>query len=389
VGLPNNLYRMSFVRHLDLRTALTKKSHFLFGPRGVGKTTLIRETLADDYQVISLLRSHDRIRLIEDPSHLRRMLLPKKQGVVIDEIQKVPELLDEVQDLIEEQKIRFLLTGSSARKLKRHSANLLGGRARVLEMFGVTHAESPTIPLEWKLQYGSLPAVLSSDDPWDDLKAYADTYLKEEIEEEAAVRNLGQFVRFLKVAALQSGQLLNYAAVSSDSGVSETTVRAYFEILKDTLIGTLLEPWRESKKRKAIQTAKFFFFDPGVQAALIDRQTLHRESVEFGTALEHWVLHELRAYRSIHRTHASLTYWRSTAGHEVDFCLGDRVAIEVKSTRRLTERHFHGLKALREEKIFKRFVMVSFDATTRRWDEHFECWPVEEFLIALSEGEFV
>lgn len=379
---------MEFKRALNLRSAINAKSHFLFGPRGVGKTTLIRETLAADFQVISLLRSQDRLRLLEDPSHLRRMIDLKKKGVVIDEIQKVPELLDEIQDLIEEEKIKFLLTGSSARKLKRHAANLLGGRARVLEMYGVTHCESPNIPIDSKLKWGSLPAVLLSEDPWEDLKAYTDTYLKEEIEEEAAVRNLGQFLRFLKVAAIQSSQLLNYAAVSSDAGVPETTVRAYFEILKDTLIGIPLEPWNLSRKRKAIQTVKFFIFDPGVQRALLDQKELNRNSNEFGVALEHWIFHELRSYRSYQRTHEPITFWRSTAQHEVDFCLGDRVAIEVKGTRRLTERHFHGLKALKEEGIFKRLVMVSFDQSVRRWEGGFECYPVEEFLIALSEGEF-
>ena len=379
---------MKFNRLLDLKEAMKSKSHFLFGPRGVGKTTLIRETLTDNFQIISLLRSEDRIRLLENPSHLRRMIAPMKSGIVIDEIQKIPDLLDEVQDLIEEQKIKFLLTGSSARKLKRQSANLLGGRARVLELFGVTHRESESIPIEKKLQWGSLPAVLLSDNPWEDLKAYTDTYLKEEIEEEAAVRNLGQFVRFLKVAALQSGELLNYAAVASDAGAPETTVRAYFEILKDTLIGYLLEPWRESKKRKAIQTAKFYLFDSGIQRALLDQKNLERNSSQFGTALENWILHELRARRSYGRTHVPLTFWRSTAQHEVDFCLGDEIAIEVKSTQRLTPRHFHGLQALKEEKVFKRYVMVSFDISTRQWEGGIECFPIEEFLLGISQGEF-
>jgi uncharacterized protein len=377
-----------YKRHLDLPKALRSKSHFLFGPRGVGKTTLIRQTLGEDYQVISLLRAQERIRLLEDPSYLRKMLLPGKKNVVIDEIQKVPQLLDEVHDLIEEQKIRFLLTGSSARKLKRQSANLLAGRARVLEMYGLTHAEAPEIPLFKKLQWGSLPGILLSNDPWDDLKAYTDTYLKEEIEEEAAVRNLGQFLRFLKIAALHSGELLNYAAVSSDSGVAETTVRGYFEILKDTLIGTHLEPWRESKKRKAIRTAKFYLFDPGVQAALVDRKVLNGQSSEFGTALEHWIFHELRSYRSYRRTHWPISYWRSTAGHEVDFCLGDKIAIEVKSTERLNHRHFRGLLALKEEKIFKRYVMISFDQQTRQWEGGIECFTVEDFLMVLAAGEF-
>jgi predicted AAA+ superfamily ATPase len=379
---------MAFKRLLDLKKIMVSKSHFLFGPRGVGKTTLIRETLRDDFQVISLLRSEERIRLIENPSEIRKLIQKNQKKVVIDEIQKIPDLLNEVQDLIEEDKIKFLLTGSSARKLKRQSANLLGGRARVIEMYGVTHSESPEIPLEYKLQYGGLPGIITSDDPWQDLKAYADTYLKEEIEEEAAVRNLGQFLRFLKTAALCSGQLLNYARVASDSGVPETTVRAYFEILLDTLIGTHLEPWKESKKRKAIQTVKFYFFDCGVRAALIDQKSLNRNSTDFGTALEHWILHELRCYRSYQRTHQPITFWRSTADHEVDFCLGNEIAIEVKSTQRLGDSHFKGLIALKEEKIFKRFIMISFDRATKKWGHGIECFTVEAFIQALWRGEF-
>ena len=376
---------MEFSRLLDLRAALTKKSHFLFGPRGVGKTTLIRSELSRDFQIISLLRGGERLRLLENPSHLRRMLLPGKKGVVIDEIQKVPALLDEVHDLIEEEGIRFLLTGSSARKLKRESANLLAGRARVLEMYGLIHAECPEVPLDIKLRFGSLPGVVLSEEPWEDLKAYTDTYLKEEIEE-GAVRNLGQFFRFLKVAAMQSGELLNYASVASDAGVAETTVRSYFDILKDTLLGAPLEPWRESKKRKAIQTVKFYLFDAGVRASLLDRRELVPGTPEYGAALEHWILHELRAVRSIRRTHWPIHYWRSTAGHEVDFCLGEETAIEVKGTSRLTEKHFRGLRALQEEKVFKKYIMVSQDRTTRRWEGGIECWPVEECLLALAQG---
>ena len=293
-----------------------------------------------------------------------------------------------MQDLIEEKKIKFLLTGSSARKLKRNSANLLGGRARVVEMSGLTHFESKNIPIEQKLHYGSLPSVLLSNEPWQDLKAYTDTYLKEEIEEEAAVRNLGQFVRFLKVAAIQSGQLLNYAAVSSDCGVPETTVRNYFQILVDTLIGGTLEPWKLSKKRKAIQTAKFFLFDPGVRHAIVDLKELSRGSNDFGTALEHWIYHELKTHVSYSRLHIPITYWRSTAQHEVDFCLGDKIAIEVKSTSHLNEKHFKGHRALIEEKVFKRYIMVSFDSQIKKWDKKIECYLIDDFLLALSQGEF-
>ncbi len=379
---------MILPRLLTLNDKLDKKSHFLLGPRAVGKTTLIHQSLGTDYQIINLLRSETRLRLLQNPGDLRLMIDRTKKGIVLDEIQKVPELLDEVHDLIEREHIRFLLTGSSARKLRRVSANLLAGRARKLEMFGLVHAECPTIPLEKKLAYGSLPSVLLSDDPWSELKAYTDLYLKEEIEEEAAVRNLGRFTRFLKVSALQSGQLLNYAHVASDTGISETTVRAYFQILKDTLIGHFLEPWRESKKRKAIQTAKFYYFDSGVQASLLDRKELNRNSSEFGNALEHWMFHELRSHQSYSQTYEPISYWRSTAGHEVDFCIGDRIALETKSTQRLAERDFKGLRALQEEKVFRRHIMVSFDSQIKSWTGGIECYDMTSFLTALHRGEF-
>lgn len=392
-------------RKINLRQALEKKSHFLFGPRGVGKSTHIRESLPSNVQIISLLGAEERIRLTENPAYLSQMIgdyrdvRDGKQVIVIDEIQKIPALLDEVHALIESHGIHFLLTGSSAKKLKRSAANLLAGRAWLLEMYGFIHAETPEIPLLRKLQYGSLPSVLLSDYPWEELKAYADTYLKEEIEGEATVRNLGQFVRFLKVAGIVSGQIINYASVARDASVTESTVRRYFEILIDSLLGVQVDPWRESKKRKAIKTSKFYLFDTGVLGVILDRRQLNRASNEFGVALEHWVLHELRAIRSIRRTHWNITYWRSTSGLEVDFCLDEKTAIEVKATERLTERDFKGLKALAEEGVFRRYVMVSFDKTTKKWigkgyvpngtqSLTIECWYIEDFLLALCKGEF-
>lgn len=355
---------MGIDRTLQLGSLLEKKSFFLFGPRSTGKTTLLRDQLSGRALFIDLLKSQTRIRLLSRPQDLGSMIQAgdhPSQWIIIDEIQKVPDLLDEVHSLIEDG-FRFLLTGSSARKLMRTSANLLGGRARVTHLFPLTsHELKERFELERYLLWGGLPSIYFSNEPNEDLIAYADVYLREEIEQEAQVRNLGAFTRFLKGAAIQNGQLLNFAAVASDAMVSESTVRNYYQILKDTLIGDFLEPWRESKKRKAVSTVKFYFFDPGVVHALREVRDLPRNSELFGSAFEQLIYMELRAYLGYRRKHLPLRFWRSINGQEVDFLIDDQVAIEAKATERVLPRHLAGLRALREERQFKSMIVVSQD----------------------------
>ncbi len=360
---------MMFKRKLDLNALLEKKSHFLFGPRGTGKSTLIKQNLSSDILVINLLESQTRIRLLQNPQELESLITPHNpRAVVIDEIQKVPELLDEVHRLIEDKKIRFLLTGSSARKLKRTSSNLLGGRARIANLFPLTYSEIPQFDLTRYLNSGGLPFIYSSEEPYEDLIAYVDAYLNEEIEQEAQVRNLGKFARFLKCAALSNAEQINYANIASDAMVSESTVRNHYLILKDTLIGDLLEPWKESKKRKAIQTPKFYFFDTGVTHAIAGKKNIQPHSSDYGHAFESFIYMELRAALSYQRTHIPLNYWRSVNQQEVDFVIGESTAIEVKAKVRVTLRDTVGLQALREEKVFKKFYVVSLDPQTREED---------------------
>lgn len=375
---------MQFQRLLDLEALLAQKSHFLFGPRGTGKSTLIRETLpAADYPVINLLQSETRLRLLQNPSDLRRMITGKKaKAIVIDEIQKIPELLDEVHDLIESQKMKFLLTGSSARKLKREGANLLAGRARVAHFFPLTFREMEAVDLDRILHLGALPAIQTSDSPWEDLRAYVDTYLKEEVEQEAQVRRLGNFSRFLYSAALHNSELLNYAGVASDAQVPESTVRGYYQILSDTLIGSLLEPYRNTKKRKAIQTSKFYFFDTGVTNAILNLKGLDRDSSHYGRCLEQWVFMELKAHLSLKRVDESLYFWRSVNGHEVDFIVGDDMAIEVKAAKRVTQRDLSGLMALNEEKKIKNSYLVSQEPFEHKMSG-ITCLPISIFLEKL------
>lgn len=351
-------------RRLDLRKLLKKKSFFLFGPRATGKSWLIRQQLRHTALTLDLLKSDFYLRFTARPADLEDVINEagaNKEFVVIDEVQKVPGLLDEVHRLIEEKGIRFLLTGSSARKLKRGQANLLAGRAWATQLYPLSWSEVPDFDLDRYLRFGGLPAIYLSSDPAEELGAYVKTYLYEEIQAEGIVRKLPQFSRFLQGAALANGQLLNFANISSDSGVPAATVREYYSILEDTLLGFSLAPWTKTKKRKAIATAKFYFFDPGVTHTLAQTKSLERNSDLYGRSFEQWIGMELRAWLNDSREDETLSYWRSTHQHEIDFILGDHTAIEVKATRKISERDLNGLKAFQEERKFKNYFLVSQD----------------------------
>jgi predicted AAA+ superfamily ATPase len=388
--MTNDLY----VRTLDLAGLLKKKSLFLFGPRGTGKSFWIRQTLGHvpDVLYVDLLDSDNFLRLSARPRDLESLHPSGKFGakdrVVIDEIQKVPSLLDEVHRLIETRGCRFLMTGSSARKLRHGAVNLLAGRAWRAEFFPLVSQEIPDFDLERCLRFGSLPAVLKSDEPKEDLKAYVSTYLREEIMAEALVRKAAPFHRFLKVAALSNGELINYASIASDAAVPATSVQDHYEVLVDTLLGFRLEPWKASKKRKAIATAKFYFFDTGVWHALLGTQSLDRNSDLYGKSFEQWLGQELRAYLSYRRRDEELAFWRSTSGYEVDYLVGDQVAIEVKATQRVSDRDLRGLLAIQEENVFKKLILVSQDRTeTHR--EGVRCLHWSTFLAELWGDELL
>ncbi len=376
---------MDIKRQLNLPELLKKKSFFLLGPRGTGKTTLIRQQLSGRATLIDLLRGDVALRLASRPEELEEIIAASRL-VVIDEIQKLPHLLDEVHRLIETKKVRFLLTGSSARKLKARGTNLLAGRAWRAHLFPLSWSEIPHFDLDRYLLYGGLPSVYLSDDPHEELKAYVQTYLYEEIRGEALVRKIPAFSRFLEVAALSNGELLNFTSLGSDSQVSPSTVREYYSLLEDTLIGTLLKPWTKSKQRKAIQTAKFIFFDVGVANSLAGTKTLDRHSNLYGNAFEQFIGMELKSYLSYQRSDDELTFWRSVNRQEVDYLVGDHTAIEVKATRRVTEKHLHGLRAISEEQILKKLILISQDpiATVKG---KIACLHWEEFLKKLWDGK--
>src|SRR3990170_1596358 len=277
-------------RTLDLPALLRQRSHFLFGPRQTGKSFLIRHTLGGA-RVYDLLDHATYLALGQRPGRIAEEVAPGERVVVIDEIQRLPELLNEVHRLIEGRGIRFLLTGSSARKLRRGGVNLLGGRARTRYLHPLTSRElGPHFDLRRAIARGSLPSIYFSDDPRADLEAYAGSYLKEEIVAEGATRNAPAFSRFLRVAAFCNGTIVNFTGVASDAQVARTTVYEYFEILRDTLVLHELPAWRKSKKRKPIASSKYYFFDVGVVAALQDRQ-VRPGTPEFGGAVGAYLMH--------------------------------------------------------------------------------------------------
>lgn len=377
---------MIYPRLLDLEPTLAKKSCFLFGARQTGKTSLIRSVFPTAPRY-SLLESDTWLRLSRHPATLREELTTPGEIVVIDEIQKLPQLLDEVHWLIEERKIRFLLTGSSARKLRRGGVNLLGGRARSRALHPFVARElGRDFDLLKALNIGLLPSIYLSDSPGEDLAAYAGDYLKEEIAAEGLTRNIPAFSRFLQVAALCNGQILNIANVANDAQVAKTTVQDYFQILRDTLIGHDLPVFQQTVKRKPTATAKFFFFDLGVARHLQEAGTLKAKSPDFGTAFEAYIFHELRTYLDYRVPGGALSYWRSSSGIEVDYILNDEIAIEVKGKDNVGPRDLKGLAALREEGLLKAYIVVCLEQRPRLVDG-IQILPLQVFRDRLWDGD--
>ncbi|PIQ86086.1 MAG: hypothetical protein COV74_06145 [Candidatus Omnitrophica bacterium CG11_big_fil_rev_8_21_14_0_20_45_26] len=378
--------KMNIPRLIDLTKPLENKSCFLFGPRQTGKSWLIRHTLSQ-FRAYNLLNRETYLTLSRSPQRIRQECNQNDKIVIIDEIQKLPELLDEVHFLIEERGIHFLLTGSSARKLKRGGANLLGGRARIKHLHTFSFFElKEQFELVKALNHGLLPPIYFSDMPDEDLAAYVGAYLKEEIAAEGLTRNIPAFSRFLEVAALCNGQLINYANISNDAQVARTTIQEYFEILKDTLVAYEVPGWKKTKKRKPIGTSKLYLFDTGVTRFLQNRAQFRQGSPEFGEAFESFIFHELKTYADYHQA-GEVCYWRSQSGFEVDFILGSQTAIEVKASRTIGSADLRGLKALKEEGKLKQFLLVSLEETERKVDG-IQILPWQQFLEELWKGKF-
>lgn len=381
---------MYLQRYLDLSSLISKKSFFLFGPRSTGKTSLIKAQLGEKALVIDLLRSDVLLTLMSAPWEIESIINKRSANqiyVVIDEVQKFPALLNEVHRLIEEKKIHFILTGSSARKLRRGEVNLLGGRAWQAELLPLIKKEIPNFSLERYLQVGGLPNVYLSAEWREELVAYGNLYLTQEVYAESLVKKIQPFSKFLRIAALTSGKLLNFTEVGNDAGVSSATIREYYHILEDTLLGTIIEPWSHHTKRKAVSTAKFYFFDIGVRNHFANIHAIVSGTDTFGQAFEHFIYQEIRAYLSYTRKRSPLTFWRTQLGHEVDFMIGDNLAIEIKAAQTVTFKHAKGLRLLQQEKICKKHLLVSLDRINRE-DGGIEIICYSDFLDLLWQGEY-
>jgi len=365
-------------------------STFVWGARQVGKTTLIKSAYPNAI-CYDLLLSKEYERLLRNPGLLYEDLTLLNSGdlVIIDEIQKLPHLLDEVHSLIFSKNIRFILSGSSPRKLKRHGANLLGGRALKEVLYPLVSAEIPDFDIHKAVRYGTLPRHYLISDPWQRLSAYIGVYLNEEIREEALSRQLKTFSRFMEVAAFSNGEIVVYKNIAQDCGIDYRTVKEYFEILVDTLVGYLIPSFTKTQKRRAIQSPKFYYFDVGIANYLRNRRYIQLGSADFGHAFEHFIIQELTAYLGYNKKEEQLSYWRTSSGIEVDAIIGDgRVAIEIKSTEEIQPRHIKGLKAFQEEFPNCRLIAVSFDLRPRI-SNGVEIFPVNDFLKKLWKHEIV
>lgn len=378
-----------FTRYPQISSAL-EESIFLFGARQTGKSTFLRANFPNSIY-IDLLDTELCAQFRRRPVYLYEMLCNKTEGtvVVIDEIPEVPELLNEVHRLISERGIVFVLSGSSARKLKRKGYNTLGGRAVPCYFYPLVSAEIPDFDLNKALVSGMLPPHYLAKDPTRRLSAYVDVYLREEIQEEALVRNLGGFRRFLEVAALTNGEIVNYTNIATDCGVSANTVKGYFNILEDTLVGYMLPAYTKKRKRRLVQAPRFYFFDVGLAQYLLHHTSLERGTTEYGHAFEHFVVQELTAWLGYNRKREQLSYWRTHAGTEVDAVIGDAgVAIEIKSVEEVLPKHLKGLRSFGEDYPDSRRIIVSLDRITRQMGDIEQIY-ILDFLRMLWRGEIV
>lgn len=364
----------------------TGQSAFLWGPRKTGKTHWVTREFPESI-LIDLLKTDTFAEYAVRPALLRERFGEQRGLVIIDEIQMVPDILNEVHWLIENRGVSFLMTGSSARKLRRNKANLLGGRAWRYTMAPLTYSEVDGFELESVMVSGLLPPHFLASNPIQHLRSYVADYLKEEIAAEASVQSMPRFAEFLRVASLTTGELLNYTNVGRECGVSAKVVRGYFQILEDTLLGFTLQPWRKAKTRRMIETAKFYLFDVGVSNYLARRRPAIG-TPEFGKSFEQFILMELKAYQAYRNPELDLYFWRTSTGLEVDFILGAmEVAIEVKGSARVHKADFKGLKALCEEQEVNRTIVVSLESAPRKTESGIEVLPWQHFLELLWSGE--
>lgn len=372
----------------QLLEAANEHSVFLFGARQTGKSTLLK-TLFPKAKEFDLLDMEIKSRFEQRPWLLYSALQnePEDTQVIIDEIQQVPELLNEVHRLIFQKHLRFVLCGSSARKLRRKGYNTLGGRAIPNYLYPLVSAEIPNFDIDRAINHGLLPPHYDAENPSLLMSAYLDVYLNEEIKAEALVRNQTSFNRFLSIAAMTDGEMVNYNNIASDCGVSANTVKEYFSILVDTLVGYYLPAFAKTQKRRVVQAPKFYLFDVGLVNHLLHRGHLERGTKEYGHAFEHLIIQELIAYIGYSRNENVLSYWRTYTGIEVDAIIGNaKIAIEIKSTEDVQNKHLKGLRAFADEYPECRKIIVALDRISRTTDDGIEIMYVYDFLKQLWDG---
>ncbi len=368
------------------------ESAFLWGARQTGKSTLLKEFFPQA-PYYDLLLSDEYARLSRHPALLREEILAALPApgtpIIIDEVQKCPALLDEIQWLIVNHHLSFILCGSSARKLKRSGANLLGGRALRYELHPLVSAEIPGFDLTRALNHGLLPRHYLVEDAEKLMAAYLGDYLKEEIAAEALARNIPAFARFLEAAAFSNGEILNYQNIATECGISPPTVKEYFQILEDTLVATQISSFRKNPKRRVIQAPKFYFFDVGVAGHLLKRGKVSEGGESFGKAFEHFLFQEIWAHSRYSGLDYPVCFWRTASQLEVDFILGDHeVVVEVKAAQTADDRHARGLRAFQEEYRVKEALLVSRDAKPRKMG-NIRILPWNIFLEELWSGKIM
>jgi len=376
-----------YKRIFDIESKLDE-GMFLFGARQTGKSTLLKERFKGAIYY-DLLDPNLRKAFKRNPNSLKEALWDKPAGtlVIIDEIQKVPELLDIVHILMVDKGLFFILSGSSARKLKRSGANTLGGRAIPEKLYPLVWPEVTDFQIDRAVQNGMIPRHYMVEDATKRLSGYVKVYLDEEIREEGEVRELDAFERFMEVAAISDGEMLNYSNIASDCGVSAKTVKSYFQILYDTLIGYEIPAFRKEIKRKIVQAPRFYYFDVGLANYLMGRHSLKRGTDDYGHAFEHYVMQEIIAYKGYNDKRDVISYWHTYDKKEVDVIIGDaKVAIEIKSTEHVETKHKKGLKAFEEEHPECRLILVSLDPITRK-SGNVELIYVLDFLRMLWNCE--
>ena len=371
-----------------------QQSAFLWGARKTGKSTYLKERFPQSL-VYNFLNTDLVLEYSKRPALLREQLLAQddnvlKHPIILDEVQKVPDILDEVHWLIENRGLQFILCGSSARKLKRGQANLLGGRAWRYEMFPLVSAEIEIVDLLTVLNRGMIPSHYLEDQYQKSLRAYTTDYLKEEVFAEGLTRNIPAFSRFFEAIGYSHGELTNFSNIARECGVDSKTVKEYYQILEDTLVGTMIAPFKRRQSRRVIsQTPKFYLFDVGVAGALTNRHLTQERGELFGKAFEHFIFMELRAHSSLRDLHYAINFWRTKTGLEADFVLGDgQVAIEVKGSNRVERSELRPLMAFREE-YSPRQTLVVCNERVERLHEQIRILPWRVFLRELWDGKII